>query len=319
VVDATNVQPESRKPLVEIAREFHCLPVAIVLDVPEARGARPGTRPRADRDFGAHVIASSAAVASLIARTGTEAIPHVHVLKSLEEVEAAVIERQPLWNNLKHEHGPFDIIGDVHGCFDELIELLQILDMRVRAPRVSPTIRHPDGRKLVFVGDLVDRGRRFHRYSRSVMSAVSRGVALCCGQSRHEAHAQAARSRSSNHARLANPWRNSPMNRRISQTRCGFIDDLVSHYVLDHGKLVVAHAGMKEDDAGSWFWRGARISIVWRDNRRGQMNSLTRAFNWAAQNIAVSQRSWYGNTACAEPEWLNRTINIDTGCVFGGS
>src|SRR5215210_2084721 len=35
VVDATNVQPEARKPLVQLAREFHCLPVALVLDVPE--------------------------------------------------------------------------------------------------------------------------------------------------------------------------------------------------------------------------------------------------------------------------------------------
>jgi predicted kinase len=54
VVDATNVQPEARKPLVALAREFHVLPVAIVLDVPE-RVAHERNRGRADRDFGPHV------------------------------------------------------------------------------------------------------------------------------------------------------------------------------------------------------------------------------------------------------------------------
>src|SRR5213593_205387 len=59
VVDATNVQPESRKPLVEIAREFHCLPVAIVLDLPE-RVAHERNGSRSDRDFGPHVIRQQA-------------------------------------------------------------------------------------------------------------------------------------------------------------------------------------------------------------------------------------------------------------------
>src|SRR5881296_4033268 len=183
VVDATNVQLESRKPLVEIAREFHCLPVAIVLDVPE-RVAHDRNKTRADRDFGPHVIRQQAQQLHRSLRgLEREGFRHVHVLKSLEEIEAAVIERQPLWNNLRHEHGPFDIIGDVHGCFDELVELLGKLGYEVAAEvtrltssapgsQITPspalesqslltsaaTVRHPQGRKLVFVGDLVDRG-----------------------------------------------------------------------------------------------------------------------------------------------------------------
>src|SRR5437879_9399465 len=125
VVDATNVQAESRKPLVEIAREFHCLPVAIVLDLPE-RLAHERNRTRADREFGPHVIRQQTQQLRRSLRgLEREGFRHVHVLKSAEEVEAAVIERQRLWNNLKDEHGPFDIVGDVHGCFDELGELLQ--------------------------------------------------------------------------------------------------------------------------------------------------------------------------------------------------
>ena len=55
VIDATNVQPESRKPLLELARKYHCFLVAIVLDLPEKLcGDRNQQRP--NRNFGNHVI-----------------------------------------------------------------------------------------------------------------------------------------------------------------------------------------------------------------------------------------------------------------------
>ena len=121
VVDATNVQSESRKPLVELAREFHCLPVAIVLNLPE-RLCHDRNQGRADRDFGPHVIRQQTQQLRRSLRgLEREGFRHVFILDSAESVDAATIERQPLWNNRKHEHGPFDIIGDVHGCYDELV------------------------------------------------------------------------------------------------------------------------------------------------------------------------------------------------------
>lgn len=177
VVDATNVQPESREPLVEIAREFHCLPVAIVLDLPE-RVAQDRNKTRPDRDFGPHVIRQQAQQLHRSLRgLEREGFRHVHVLRLLEEVEAVVIERQPLWNNLKHEHGPFDIIGDVHGCFEELVDLLRELGHGVDEP--SFTLQPSYGRKVVFVGDLVDRGPKIPQVLKLVMNAVASGAALC--------------------------------------------------------------------------------------------------------------------------------------------
>jgi protein phosphatase len=127
VVDATNVQPEARRPLVALAREYHVLPVAIVLDLPE-RLCHDRNRVRPDRDFGPHVVRNQKSQLHQSLRgLGREGFRHVHVMKSQEEVDAAIIERQPLWNNRKHETGPFDIIGDVHGCCDELEQLLQQL------------------------------------------------------------------------------------------------------------------------------------------------------------------------------------------------
>src|SRR2546430_9820260 len=156
VVDATNLQPESRKPFVEIAREFHCLPVAIVLDVPE-RVAHDRNKTRPDRDFGPHVIRQqSQQLHRSLRGLEREGFRHVHVLKSLAEVDAAMIERQPLWNNLKHEHGPFDIIGDVHGCFDELADLLRRLGHPV--DEASFTLQASNGRQVGVAAGLADRG-----------------------------------------------------------------------------------------------------------------------------------------------------------------
>ncbi|HKT23696.1 MAG TPA: AAA family ATPase, partial [Terriglobales bacterium] len=120
VIDATNVQPEARKPIVALARQFHCIPAAIVFDLPE-KLCQERNRNRPDRDFGPHVIRQqSRQLRNALRLLEREGFRHVHILRSPEEIDAAEIVREPLWNNLKHEHGPFDIIGDVHGCFDEL-------------------------------------------------------------------------------------------------------------------------------------------------------------------------------------------------------
>src|SRR5436309_9946424 len=125
VIDATNVQAEARKPIIALARQFHCIPVAIVFDLPE-KLCHERNRDRTDRDFGPHVIRQqSQQLRRSLRNLKREGFRHIYEFSTPEEAEEAVIERQPLWNNLKHEHGPFDIIGDVHGCFDELHTLLE--------------------------------------------------------------------------------------------------------------------------------------------------------------------------------------------------
>ena len=127
VVDATNVQSEARKPLIELARRFHVLPVAIVLDVSE-RVCEDRNRERVDRNFGAHVIRQQHNQLRKSLRVlQKEGFRHVHVLRSPEEISSVTIKREPLWNNRKSDHGPFDIIGDVHGCAGELDTLLTAL------------------------------------------------------------------------------------------------------------------------------------------------------------------------------------------------
>ncbi|MCW5552624.1 MAG: polynucleotide kinase-phosphatase [Verrucomicrobiae bacterium] len=334
VVDATNVQPESRKPLVAIAREFHCLPVAIVLDLPE-RVAHDRNKTRPDRDFGPHVIRQQAQQLHRSLRgLEREGFRHVHILKSLEDVEAAVIERQSLWNNLKHEHGPFDIIGDVHGCFDELVELLAKLGYEVAADvsRLTlpdstgevradsrPLLRHPEGRKLVFVGDLVDRGPKIPQVLKLVMNAVASGAALCVPGNHDVKLMRKLRGRdvqithglAESLAQLANEPES--FRKQVAE----FIDDLVSHYVLDDGKLVVAHAGMKEAMQGRGSGAVREFALFGETTGETDEFGLPVRYNWAADYRGTAAVV-YGHTPVPEPEWLNRTINIDTGCVFGG-
>jgi diadenosine tetraphosphatase ApaH/serine/threonine PP2A family protein phosphatase len=96
-----------------------------------------------------------------------------------------------------------------------------------------------------------------------------------------------------------------------------FIDDLVSHYLLDDGKLVVAHAGMKESMQGRGSGAVREFALFGETTGETDEFGLPVRYNWAAEYRGAAAVV-YGHTPVPEPEWLNRTINIDTGCVFGG-
>ena len=173
-------------PLWRLRREYHCLPVAIVLNLPE-NVCQERNRLREGRDFGPHVVRQQhAQLRRSLRGLGREGFRHIFVLETPEEVEAATIERVPLYNDRRDEHGPFDIIGDVHGCCEELEALLQRLGYEVVAtasdgPALTggPVYTHPLGRKAVFLGDLVDRGPRILDTVRLVRNMVLAGAAFC--------------------------------------------------------------------------------------------------------------------------------------------
>jgi protein phosphatase len=316
VVDATNVQPEARKPLVALAREYHVLPVAIVLDLPE-RICHDRNRSRPDRDFGPHVIRNQRSQLHRSLRgLGREGFRHVHVLKSQEEVDAAVIERQPLWNNRKRETGPFDIIGDVHGCCDELEQLLQQLGYE--RDDGGPW-SHPAGRKAIFVGDLVDRGPRIVDTLKTVMSMSQAGTALSV-PGNHDIKLKRkleGRDVTVSHGldRTLAELEQQTLEFRADVQK--FLDGLVSHYVFDDGRLVVAHAGMKAEMQGRGSAKVRDFALFGETTGETDEFGLPVRYNWAAEYRGRASVV-YGHTPVPEPEWLNRTINIDTGCVFGG-
>jgi protein phosphatase len=267
-IDATNVQPESRKPLVALAREFHVLPVALVFNFSE-RICQDRNRNRADRDFGPHVIRNQAQQLRRSLRgLEREGFRHVHVFEKPEDLEGLIIERQLLWNNLKHEHGPFDIIGDVHGCLDELIALLRQLGYSIEHSGASFSATPLDGRKAIFVGDFVDRGPKISETLRLVMAMAKAGSALCV-PGNHDM--KLLRKLHGKDVQITHGLSDTLTQFELETAQfkkdvADFIDDMVSHYVLDDGKLVVAHAGMKEEMQGR-LRRGAVVRSIWRNDR----------------------------------------------------
>ena len=253
VVDATNVQPEARKPLVALAREYHVLPVAVVLNLPE-RLCQDRNHDRADRDFGPHVVRQqSQQLRRSLRNLRREGFRHVYEFSSPEEIEAVEVERQPLWNNLKQEHGPFDVVGDVHGCFDELRALLEQLGYEITPSDGDRNffgyrVTHPEGRKAVFLGDLVDRGPKVPEVLRLVMSMTATGAALCV-PGNHDV--KLMRKLNGRDVRVTHGLAESLEQLEseppeFKEQVAAFVDKLVSHYVLDDGRLVVAHARLKE-------------------------------------------------------------------------
>ena len=177
VVDATNVRATDRKSWIEIARRWHALPVAIVLD-PGLDVCVARNKGRPDRNFGAAVPQRMIQeIRRGAGRLQNEGFRQVWRLSSVESIEAARIERRPLWADMRQDHGPFDIVGDVHGCADELTALLDRLGYHVSVDGEATLVIPPHGRKLIFLGDLVDRGPNTPSVLRIAMAAVKSGAA----------------------------------------------------------------------------------------------------------------------------------------------
>lgn len=319
VIDATSVQTEARKPLIALAREYHCLPVAIVFNLPE-KLCQERNQQRADRDFGPHVVRQQCAQLRRSLRgLQREGFSNVFILSSPEQVDSAEIVRQPLWNNLKHVHGPFDIIGDIHGCFDELQALLKQLDYEIQEEDQQFRVYHPMGRKIVFLGDLVDRGSDVPGVLRLVMDMVEAGNALCIPGNHDVKLLRKLRGKdvrlTHGLATTVEQLEKEPAEFREKVAK--FIDSLISHYVLDDGKLVVAHAGLKESMHGRGSGAVREFALYGETTGETDEFGMPIRYNWATEYRGKGMVV-YGHTPVPEAQWLNNTINIDTGCVFGG-
>lgn len=223
----------------------------------------------------------------------------------------------------RHDRGPFDIVGDVHGCADELIELMERLGYTIafhdagNGPRVR--VRSPAGRRMVFVGDLIDRGPRTPDALRIAMAMVESGQALCVP---------------GNHDVKLLRWLQGRdvkpihgFDTTLSQMRAethefhaqvrAFIDGLPFHLWLDGGNLVVAHAGIREEMIGTVNGDTRRFCL-YGDTDGVDVDGLPIRYHWAA--VYDGRPSIvYGHTPIADIGWVNNTLCIDTACCFGGS
>jgi len=324
VIDATNVRREDRARWVKLSRRYHVLPVAVVLDVPpDVAHGRNQDRP--DRSFGRQVVRGQCRQLRRSLRgLRREGFRYVHHLDGVAAIEQATVDRPRPWTDRRDERGPFDLIGDIHGCCDELDALLERLGYRLRredhdgVPRFTAV--HPEGRRLVFLGDLVDRGPRVDDVLERVMDLVQHGRHLCV-PGNHEvklAKWLGGRQVKTNHGLQQSIDQLQARPEAFRQRVAAFIDGLVSHFVLDDGQLVVAHAGMREDLAGRASGAVRRFALWGETTGEIDAYGLPVRAAWA-EDYRGRAAVVYGHTPVVRPEWVHDTLCIDTGCVFGGS
>lgn len=312
VVDATHVQAESRRQLIRLAREHDVLPIAVVLDLPEDVCVERNAR-RPDRaGMPARVVQRHRRELRRSLRgLEREGFRKVHVLRGQEEVDAAEVVLERRFNDLRHLSGPFDIVGDIHGCSSELETLLDRLGYRDGV--------HPGGRTAVFVGDLVDRGPDSPGVLRRVMSMVASGNALCVPGNHENKLGRYLKGRKVQHTHgLAETVEQlEKEDGTFRQQVLEFIDGLVSHYVLDGGDLVVCHAGLPEKYHGRTSGRVRSHALYGDTTGETDEFGLPVRYPWAEEyrgRAAVV----YGHTPVPRTSWINNTICLDTGVVFGG-
>ncbi|MFF7040010.1 polynucleotide kinase-phosphatase [Streptomyces massasporeus] len=312
VVDATSVQSDSRRQLIDLAKQYDVLPIAIVLDVPEEVCAERNAA-RTDRaDMPRRVIhRHTRELRRSLRHLEREGFRKVHILRGVDEVEHATIVTEKRFNDLTHLTGPFDIIGDIHGCAAELEALLGKLGY------VDGV--HPEGRTAVFVGDLVDRGPDSPGVLRRVMAMVKSGNALCVPGNHENKYGRYLRGRKVQHTHgLAETIEQmaGESEEFIAEVR-EFLDGLVSHYVLDGGRLVVCHAGLPEKYHGRTSGRVRSHALYGDTTGETDEFGLPVRYPWA-EDYRGRAAVVYGHTPVPEATWLNNTICLDTGAVFGG-
>jgi protein phosphatase len=324
VVDATNVQAQAQRPLLELADIYQLSAVALVFALPlDLCLERNRQRARVVPEY---VVAGQLEqLHQLVPHMQSERrFRAVHLFTTAEQVDRVQLVRDFMPAERDRDLGPFDLIGDVHGCFEELRNLLSLLGYQVQesvgsAGQPEYQVQPPAGRRAVFVGDLVDRGPQVVGVLRLVMHLVETGAGLCVIGNHDDKLRRYLAGRPVRLTRLLQETlaqlEQEPADFR-ERVRV-FLERLPSHYVLDRGRLVVAHAGLPEEYHG-------RVGPEVRDFALyGDVTGETDEYglpvrrDWAAR---YRGRAYvvYGHTPVAQPQWVHHTINIDTGCVFGG-
>src|SRR5262245_59878979 len=321
VFDATSVDARARRPLVAMAARHGVPAVAIVLDLPVVQCLAHDRR--RGRRVGRAVIGRQALrLASGLRGLRSEGFAAVHIIRSASAARRTrlSIPPSPLCDRSDDE-GPFDIIGDVHGCASELVHLLRRLGYRRRSPRAP--FEHPAGRRAVFVGDLLDRGPRIVEAARIAMRMVTSGSAFCVPGNHEMSILDQLRQSDADASpgtlktiRQLEALPRAARRRFLSQLR-DFLMALPPHLLLDRGRLAVAHAGLTTRHFGRTSPEARRFAIFGETTGDRDRFGLPVRVKWAAgyrgRALVV-----YGHTPVREPEWIHNTVNIDTGCVYGG-
>ena len=314
VVDATNLAAAARAPLLALARARRLPFVAIVLTgdadrMTERNLARGRVVPPSV------LRAQLAMMADLPATLAAQGWESVHVLDE-EESRSVVIRREPLPPMRFKERGPFDVVGDVHGCSAELRALMAELGYDADG-------LHPGGRRLVFVGDLVDRGPDSVGVPRLVLPIIEAGRALFVPGNHDD---KLWRWLSGNPVKVSGglsttvaEWQNlSEREDRLLRERFDRLMSQSPPYLwLDGGQLLVSHAGLEAADHGR-VGSAVRAFCLYGKTTGREVDGYPERLDWAA-DYRGKPAVVHGHVPTRRAEWRNGVADIDLGAVFGGA
>jgi len=227
-------------------------------------------------------------------------------------------------SDLKEERGPFDIIGDVHGCYEELLALLAKLKYTINIvsedlETSKILVSHPQNRKVIFVGDLVDKGPNTPAVLNLVMQMVQQDIAFCV-QGNHEA--KLIKKLKGKDVTLRHGLEKSVEQLKTCSTKyiaslITFMYNLPHHLIFDQGKLIIAHAGIKEKMQGRDSGTVRAFTLYGETTGKLDADGLPERKNWSLQYRGQALVV-HGHVPIVESKWVNRVLDIDTGCVYGG-
>ena len=309
----------------KLAKKYHCRLVAVTFEKP-LEDCLTANASNEKNPLPEHVIRiQHQKLSERVSYLGQEGFRQILRLKNDADIAEAQIIRKKLRCDLQEENGPFDIIGDVHGCLEELLQLLAKLDYQIEKvadpqdPWRPYKGSHPQGRRLLFVGDFCDRGPDSPGVFQLVMSLHQLGLALCVPGNHDDklARKSSGRSVSMKHGIVETLEQLESYPKDFQDAIAKFVKSLPSHLMLQNGELIVSHAGLKSSMHNRSSAEIHAFCIYGDTTGKKDEFGLPIRLNWA-KNYNGTATIVYGHTPVPNAEWLNNTIDIDTGCVFGG-
>ncbi len=314
VADSTALKPSARDRLIALAHAARVPVHVVAFDVPLDEAIRRDAE-RTERSVGERVVTRHRATLEQALRElpRDTRLAGIHILTP-EQMDSATVQTTPGALTAP----AFDVIGDVHGCLSELQTLLEKLGYSAEGT-------HPTGRVPVFVGDLADRGPDSPGVLRFVCDLVAKDLALFVPGNHDDKlfrMLQGGKVQRTHGLDLTEEQLlGMPEKDREHLTLdiLAYLAPQPVHLVLANGTLAVAHAGIRDDMLGQssdFITRFTRFGDV----RGFEASGMPIRHDWATdrENGEAGALICYGHTPQDEIRFVNNTVNLDGGCVFGG-
>jgi protein phosphatase len=318
VVDTTAARAQARRELLRIGQRYN-VPVILIVFRASRELCLQRDALRARQVGSAVIDRQITLLEESLRRVNSEGFHRVYMLEP-DEVDRVRFTYEPLPGDRGALRGPFDIIGDIHGCVDELRELLTRLGY---APDAAGAWGHPQGRTFVSLGVLTDRGPDSVGVLRILIPSVAAGTALytpgnhCNKLMRYLLGHRVKVGHGLTETIAGIEALPLPQRQELIRATTRMIAEAPAYLVLDERRLVVAHAGIKEWMVGQMSRRIRDFTLYGDVTGEIDERGFPIRRNWAT-DYHGPYAIIYGHTVVPEPVWLNNTLNIDQGCVFGG-